>query len=130
MSRASGRAPAPRSAVNGFTLIEMMVALAIFSLAALALLRLEGVTILGATRLADTTMAQIVARNLSVEALTDPRPPGFGTTQGQSVNGGASWRWTRTVTRTDDARIARIDIAVADANGQPLTRLSLARALP
>ncbi len=34
-----------RSAEHGFTLIEMMVALAIFSLAALALLRLEGATV-------------------------------------------------------------------------------------
>src|SRR3546814_19855381 len=34
-----------RSAENGFTLIEMLVALAVFSLAALALLRLQGVTL-------------------------------------------------------------------------------------
>ena len=35
---------------NGFTLIEMLVALAVFSLAALALLRLEGATVASTAR--------------------------------------------------------------------------------
>jgi general secretion pathway protein I len=113
---------------NGFTLIEMIVALAIFSLAALALLRLEGATLTGTQRLADTTVAQIVARNLAVEALTDPRPPAFGSQQGQVVNGGTTWRWVREAKRTDDVRIVRIDLAVMDEAGRPMTRLSLARA--
>jgi general secretion pathway protein I len=106
------------SSQRGFTLIEMLVALAIFSLAALALLRLEGATLFSTQRLADTTVAQIVARNLAVGLLTDPRPPAFGTDQGEVTNGGTTWRW-----------IVRIDLAVADAAGRPMTRLSLARAV-
>lgn len=117
-----------RSAEHGFTLIEMLVALAIFSLAALALLRLEGATLFSTQRLADTTIAQIVARNLAVGLLTDPLPPAFGTEQGEVSNAGATWRWTRQTRRTDDVRIVRIDLAVADAAGRPMTRLSVARA--
>lgn len=113
---------------RGFTLIEMMVALAIFSLAALALLRLEGATLTGTVRLADTTVAQIVARNLAVELLTDAQPPAFGETKGTVLNAGTTWSWTRNVKRTEDVRIARIDLVVGDAVGRPLTRLSLARA--
>jgi general secretion pathway protein I len=113
---------------SGFTLIEMLVALAIFSLAALSLLRLEGATLTGTARLADTSMAQIVARNLAVEVMTDPRPPAFGAAEGQVSNAGQVWRWRRDVTRTDDVRIARIDLVVADDGGRQLTRLSLARA--
>jgi general secretion pathway protein I len=116
-------------AERGFTLIEMLVALAIFSLAALALLRLEGVTLTGTQRLADTTIAQVVARNLAVGILTDPRGPAIGTENGEVVNAGQSWRWTRITTRTDDSRIVRIDVSVADQRGRPLTRLSLARAV-
>ena len=112
---------------RGFTLLEMLVALAIFSLAALALLRLEGATLTGTVRLADTTLAQIVARNLAVGLLTDPRPPAFGIDRGEIINGGQSFRWTRDVKRTEDVRIARIDLSIADAAGRPLTRLSLAR---
>lgn len=114
---------------RGFTLIEMLVALAIFSLAALALLRLEGVTLTGTQRLADTTIAQVVARNLAVGIITDSRGPAIGTDNGEVVNAGQSWRWTRVTTRTDDARIVRVDLSIADPNGRPLTRLSLARAV-
>jgi general secretion pathway protein I len=114
---------------RGFTLIEMLVALAIFSLAALALLRLEGATLFSTQRLADTTVAQIVARNLAVGLLTDPRPPAFGTDTGEVTNAGAIWRWTRKTKRTDDVRIVRIDLSVTDAAGRPMTRLSLARAV-
>ncbi len=118
-----------RSAQQGFTLIEMLVALAIFSLAALALLRLEGATLFSTQRLADTTVAQIVARNLAVGLLTDPQPPAFGTDRGEVTNAGATWRWVRETRRTDDVRIVRIDLAVTDALGRPMTRLSLARAV-
>src|SRR4051794_5736947 len=67
--------PSPRNGrreQGGFTLIEMLVALAIFSLAALALLRLGGATATNSARLGSQAMAQIVARNLAVEVLTDP----------------------------------------------------------
>ena len=69
-----------RSAQQGFTLIEMMVALAVFSLAALALIRLEGASFRGAATLDRVTMANIVARNVAVDALTDAKPPAAATT--------------------------------------------------
>lgn len=103
----------------GFTLIEMLVALAIFSLAALALLRLGGATATNSASLSDQAMAQIVARNLAVETLTDPQPPAFGSSQGNLVNGGRRWRWTRTVGRSPEARIQQIEILVQPEAGGP-----------
>ncbi len=41
----AGLPPLRTSAEHGFTLLEMLVALAVFSLAALALVRLQGVTL-------------------------------------------------------------------------------------
>ncbi|MBX9813069.1 MAG: type II secretion system minor pseudopilin GspI, partial [Sphingomonas sp.] len=77
------RLPPPRErGVSGFTLIEIIVALAVFSLAALALLRLEGQTVLSARLLDETMVAQMVARNVMVEAMTDARVPPRGLTQG------------------------------------------------
>ena len=67
---------------SGFTLIEMLVALAIFSLAALALLRLGGATATNSASLSDQAIAQLVARNLAVETMTDPLPPAFGASRG------------------------------------------------
>lgn len=113
----------------GFTLIEMLVALAIFGLAGLALLRLEEVMLTGTERLVDTSVAQIVARNLEVTILTDPRGPVIGTDKGEVVNAGQTWLWTRVTTRTDDARIIRVDLSVADHGGRPMARLSLARSV-
>lgn len=110
---------AARQSEAGFTLIEMLVALAIFSLAALALLRLGGATATNSARLQDQAIAQIVARNLAVETLSDPEPPPFGTTIGQAVNGGRRWAWTRTVGRSPEARIQQIEIGVAPADGGP-----------
>ena len=103
----------------GFTLIEMLVALAIFSLAALALLRLSGATATNSARLADRAIAQTVARNLAVEVLTDPAPPPFGTVAGEAVNGGRRWRWTRTTARSPEARIQQIEIQVSNDSGGP-----------
>lgn len=110
---------ASRKAEQGFTLIEMLVALAIFSLAALALLRLGGATATNSASLSDQALAQIVARNLAVETLTDPQPPAFGTSQGDAANGGRTWRWTRTVSRSPEARIQQIEIMVQPEAGGP-----------
>lgn len=112
---------------RGFTLVEMMVALAVFSLAALALIRLEGATIRGAATLDTTLMAQIVARNVAVEALTDARPPAIGTATGIERNGGKAWGWTRVTQPTGDIRILRIDVTVADASGRTAGHLSVVR---
>lgn len=103
----------------GFTLIEMLVALAIFSLAALALLRLGGATAANSARLNEQAIARIVADNLAVEALSDPTPPAFGGETGEALNAGRRWAWTREVTRSPEARIQQIEISVTDMEGGP-----------
>ena len=104
---------------SGFTLIEMLVALAIFSLAALALLRLGGATAANSARLNDQALAQMVARNIAVETLSDPAPPAFGVIQGEALNAGRRWRWTRSAMRSPEARIQQIEIQVAPETGGP-----------
>jgi general secretion pathway protein I len=64
-------------------------------------------------------LAQIVARNLAVEALSDPEPPAFGASEGLVVNGGRRWRWTRNVARSPEARIQQIEIRVDPEEGGP-----------
>ena len=106
-----------RRGEEGFTLIEMLVALAIFSLAALALLRLGGATASNSARLTEQALAQMVARNLAVEVLTDPQPPTFGASAGMVTNAGRQWRWTRNVERSPEARIQLISIRVEGEQG-------------
>lgn len=112
---------------DGFTLVEVLVALAVFSLAALALLRLQGAAVGTAARLDERTVGAIVARNQAVELLTDAVAPAYGTTGGIEHNAGRPWRWTRIVRRTADPRLQRIDIAVIAAGGGQAATLTVVR---
>lgn len=113
---------------QGFTLLEMLVALAVFSLAALALIRLQGVTVRTAADLDSKIIAQIVARNLMVDIQTAPTPPSLGEAQGEVDNGGRLWRWTRTAKAMDDKRLLQIIVAVTASDGGSPASLSFVRA--
>ncbi|KTT99481.1 general secretion pathway protein GspI [Sphingomonas yabuuchiae] len=104
-----------------------MVALAVFSLAAMALVRLESATIRGAAILDETVVAQMVARNVAIATVTDPQAPALGRTTGAEVNGGRRWKWTRIVSGTGDARVVRIDVVVANAGGRITGRMTMVR---
>jgi general secretion pathway protein I len=125
-----GLTPLRRFAEHGFTLVEMLVALAIFSLAAMALLRLEGATVTTTALLQEQALAQTVARNLAVEVLTDPRPPAFGASRGESINAGRKWRWVRVVGRSPEPRIQQIRIEVRSDRGPEAANLTLFRRGP
>lgn len=108
----------------------MLVALAIFSIAALALLNLETVTQINTARLQDRTLGQIVARNVAVEALTDPVPPTQGSETGSEVSGGLVWQWTRVSGESPESRILQIDIAVTNEFGEHAANLTVFRMAP
>lgn len=98
---------------SGFTLVEMLVALSILGLTGLALLRLTGATAINSAIVEEQALAQIVARNIAVETLSDPVPPAFGEAGGDIANAGRGWRWTRRTARSPEARIQQIEIRVA-----------------
>ena len=119
----------PKIHRNGFTLLEIMVALAIFSLAALAMVRLQGYSVRSTANLGDSSMAWQVARNVAVEILSNPAPPTLGETRGEEFNGGQNWVWTATASPTDDSRLIMVDIAVTGTGNAALrkARLTIAR---
>lgn len=108
----------------------MLVALAVFSLAALALLRLEGATVSTTAQLQEQAIAQVVARNLAVEAMSDPTPPAFGRSGGEVANAGRKWRWARVVARSPEPRIQQIEIRVTSDRGPEAAALTLFRRGP
>lgn len=102
------------SSEAGFTLIEMLVALAVFSIAALALLRLDGYAIRTAADLDARSLAGIVVRNEAALAATDPGPIVRGSVTRNISNGGRLFTVRRTVTPTDDRRLVRVDLLVTE----------------
>jgi general secretion pathway protein I len=101
-----------KSAQTGFTLIEMLVALSVFGLAALAIINLQGYSVRTASTLSESTLASQVAHNLAVERLSAPTVPPIGTEKGELENGGRSWRWQVVTEKTDDRRLVTIAISV------------------
>lgn len=99
---------------QGFSLIELLVALAVFSLAALALLNLTGENVRTAADVETRTVAAIVADNLAVEAMISVDPPGEGETAGTTSMAGRDWRWRRIVTATPDPDMIRIEVKVSE----------------
>lgn len=107
-----------RPAEAGFTLLEMLVALAVFSLSVLALLNLSGEHARAAVEIESRALASVVAENRAVEGLTATDPPALGVAEGEEVAGGRTWRWRREVTATEDADVRRIDVKVGEAGSE------------
>ena len=108
MSRSGGSTEA------GFTLIEMLVALSVFAIAALALMRLDGYAISTAADLDARAMANLVIGNEAALTATDPGPIIRGTTVRNVSNGGRDFVVRKTITPTADARLVRIDLAAQE----------------
>lgn len=100
----------------GFSLIELLVALAVFGLTVLALLNLAGENTRTAVVVEEQVLAGVVADNRTAEAmLATPAQLAAGNDAGEALLGDRAWRWTRTVSPTDIAAIVRIDVAVMPA---------------
>lgn len=101
-----------RCAGRGFTLIEIVVALAVLATA-------MGAIISGMARYADNasylrekTFALWVAHNRLTEIELEPKWPEIGESDGDVEMGGATWRWFVTVSESPDPNVRRIDIRV------------------
>jgi general secretion pathway protein I len=117
-----------RPAEEGFTLLEMMVALAVFSLGVLALVNLAGENVRTGGLLESRAFAGVVADNRAVEAVTARPAPALGETRGGEEAAGRAWSWSRKVSATQGGEVLRIDIAVREkGQTQVLSGLTLFR---
>lgn len=114
---------------NGFTLLEVMVALSVFSLAALSLMKLQAFGVRTGSDIAGHDLVWQVARNRAAEILTDPAPPVLGEGESGETNAGRDFNVRQIVKRTDDARIVRVDVVVTSVADGSRAILKLARPL-
>lgn len=112
---------------NGFTLIEMLVALSIFSIAALALLRLDAFAIRTTADLESAGLAGLVARNEAALIATDPGPLVQGATTAIVTNAGRRFAVSRMVIPTADHRLVRVDILAVEEGSTGRSALTIVK---
>ncbi|KGU58057.1 general secretion pathway protein GspI [Xanthomonas phaseoli pv. phaseoli] len=115
-------------ASGGFSLLELMVALAIFGMAVVGLLNLSGESTRTAVVLEERALAAVVAENQAIEATLAPAPAIRAPANGQVMLGGRSWEWQRQSLPAGAAGLLRIEVRVRAAGQvQEVASLSMLR---
>lgn len=99
---------------GGFTLIEVLAALALFSLAALALVRVSAENAKTARLVEIRAFAGIVADNRLTETLVQQQRLEVGRARADVELGGRTWRIEETIAPTDNRAILEIRVRVTE----------------
>lgn len=97
---------------RGFTLLEVLVALAVVALALVALVRASGLSADALAREREVTLATWVAANVVADSRLEGRLPETGRSEGSMRMGIRDWYWRLEVQATDDPAVRRLEVAV------------------
>jgi len=111
---------------RGFTLLEVLIALAIVALALTALVRASGQQADALAREREQTLAGWTAANVLAEVKLRDGFPAVGERGGEQQQGDRKFRWKLIVSATDQPAIRRLTVTVfGDARGEePIASLS------
>ena len=110
---------------HGFTLIEVLIALAVVALALLGLTRVAALQVRDFDALRERTFAGWVAANVLEETRLASSLPSTGRSDGRVEFAARSWRWTRDVSTTPDPSVRRVDVRVFEGEAkEPVASLS------
>ncbi|HMF28039.1 MAG TPA: type II secretion system minor pseudopilin GspI [Candidatus Cybelea sp.] len=101
--------------LRGFTLIEVLIALAILAVALAAAVRSAGIAADGTIDLKERLLATWVAQDRLARYATQPIWPDVGTSQGNVEQAGIQFAWQETVSGTPNPRFRRVEIHVYSA---------------
>lgn len=104
----------PRTRGDGFTLVEILVALTIIAVALAAGMRALAQSTNSATLLKQRTLALWVAQNRLAEAQLASTSLAVGTREGDAVQAGTRFAWRESVSGTPNASFRKIEVTVAD----------------
>jgi general secretion pathway protein I len=108
----AGARQAHLSRDGGFTLLEILIALAILSIAFASIITVAANQSVNVSYLRDKTLAHWVAMNQITELQISNKWPATGKQQGDEEMGLHKWHWQRTVSQTPDDRVRKMEIAV------------------
>ena len=117
-----------RYTAAGFTLLEVLIALAVLALSMGAVIKATSDYTNNQSYLRDRTMAMWVARNVLVRFQVDKEWPDVGERKGTQEMGNREWRWLAVTSQTDEAELRRLDVEVfpidSEDDESPLSVLS------
>jgi general secretion pathway protein I len=100
------------ASTRGFTLIEVVVALAILGIGMLAVFKTIGDTVHNVDDLRDRSLAEWIADNRITEIRISGEMPSVDETAGEVEFAGRQWHWLTTVSQTQVQGLRRIDVSV------------------
>ncbi len=112
---------------GGFTLVEVVVALAIVAIGMLAVFKTIGDTVNNVAYLRDRTFAAWIADNRITEIRLSGEMPSVDETAGELEYAGRRWHWITKISQTQVAGLRRIDVSVrrdGDAEASALVNLA------
>mgnify|MGYP001764080276 CR=1 FL=1 len=109
---------------RGFTLVEVLVAVAVIAIALAAGLRAAGVLVDNSQRLSDVVAAQWCAENHLTNLKLTRQFPGIGEASFACEQLGRSYAGRTLVAATQYGDLRLIDAVVSDEEGRQLVRLS------
>jgi general secretion pathway protein I len=109
----------------GFTLIEVMLAMAIFSIAGIALLSAADNNIKNLSHLENKVLANWVASNQLVTATLDPVWPPKNNKKGTVEMAGQEWFWLQKVIKTENKDMRSVVIEIRNKEDEELAITSL-----
>ncbi len=99
-------------AEQGFTLMEALVAVAVFATAAMGLISLNTNSIRISAQMGDRALARQVAENVAVESITNPELQIIGRTVGEEVQRRRSYSWEREIVPAPREDLVEITVRV------------------
>jgi len=107
---------------RGFTLIEVLVALAIVSFALAAMAGTMVQMLNAANTMRDRTYASWIANNKITEMRLSNVLPEVSTSSGEVTYAGVDWNWRAVVSETGVENLYRIDVSISSPGQDPLMR--------
>ncbi len=105
---------------QGFTLLELLIAVAVFAVVAVTVYTRSGDTLVQLQVLEQRTMASWIAQNelalARIRQVANPEPVAIGSRSRKVLMGGRDWTVSVDVTGTSHAWLRRVEVAVTPAD--------------